>query len=68
MQSDGGMQNSLMPGTDNIPGKSINDGGWDRNRTGVRGVAVRCITILLPSQVVAFKRTRMIAMGQSSVN
>ena len=68
MQSDDGVQNCQMLGTGNTPGKSMNDGGWDRNRTGVRGVAVRCITILLPSRVVAFKRTRMIAMGQSSVN
>src|SRR5690606_17199355 len=27
-------------------------GGWGRNRTGVRGVAVRCITTLPPSQKV----------------
>lgn len=43
-------------------------GGWDRNRTGVRGVAVRCITILLPSRVLACKRTRIIATGQQTVN
>ena len=27
------------------------NGGWGRNRTGVNGVAVRCMTTLPPSQV-----------------
>jgi hypothetical protein len=26
-------------------------GGWGRNRTGVNGVAVRCMTTLPPSQI-----------------
>jgi hypothetical protein len=28
----------------------IKNGGWGRNRTGVDGFAIRCITTLLPSQ------------------
>jgi len=33
-------------------------GGWGRNRTGVRGVAVRCMTTLPPSQ-----RARILTAG-----
>ncbi len=30
--------------------RGFTNGGWGRNRTGVRGVAVRCMTTLPPSQ------------------
>ena|SRR5690554_557674 len=30
------------------------NGGWGRNRTGVHGVAVRCITTLPPSRGMTF--------------
>ena len=31
-------------------------GGWGRNRTGVRGVAVRCMTTLPPSLIGELER------------
>ena len=31
-------------------------GGWGRNRTGVRGFAIRCMATLLPSQCELIKK------------
>ena len=42
---------TLREGVAGRPIEIGGNGGWGRNRTGVNGVAVRCMTTLPPSQV-----------------